>query len=58
MGEGWGKGSRRGRVFLKHDSRDDEEVQRHGTREDKGLLKDKSLHQLHNQEQNLDAEAV
>lgn len=45
-------------MFLKHDSRDDEEVQRHGTREDKGLLKDKSLHQLHNQEQNLDAEAV
>ena len=45
-------------MFLKQDSRDDEEVQRHGTGEDKGLLKDKSLHQLHNQEQNLDAEAI
>ena len=28
------------------------------TREDKGSLKDKSLHQLHNQKRNLDAEAI
>ena len=51
-------GRRGGRVFLKQDSRDDEEEKRHKTREDKGLLKDKSLHQLHNQKWNLDAEAI
>ena len=42
-------GRRGGRVFLKQDSRDDEEEKRHKTREEKGLLKDKSVHQLHNQ---------
>ena len=51
-------GRRGGRVFLKQDSRDDEEEKRHKTREDKGLLKDKSVHQLHNQKWNLDAEAI
>ena len=48
-GRGEGNGEEGGRVFLKQDSRDDEEEKRHKTREDKGLLKDKSLHQLHNQ---------
>ena len=51
-------GRRGGRVFLKQDSRDDEEEKRHKTREDKGLLKDKSVHQLHNQKWNLDVEAI
>ena len=48
-GEGDGEEGGGGRVFLKQDSRDDEEEKRHKTREDKGLLKDKSLQQLHNQ---------